>query len=486
MIVNIVLQQCKRFTRSNRWKSALILKIIFSMILLSIILQLLAVGYFADTILQNKFPNISPVKIVNSYILYYFEILLIIRFLFQKVAPYSISPYLILNVRKYKIVNLYLLRMIFNRFNLITISIFTPFAVKIVSKNYSYTVALLWLLNIFLFMLINNYLIVFLKGRLDYHLKTGFFFLMIYAIIYSFNYYGLINLSVLSLMYFDALLMHSHFVFIPFLILFGIYILNFKFLLDKLYLDRINLKTRKNIQLFKIIERQKALRMFTLEIKSIYRNKMMRKNFFGSFLQLVIGLIFLFQAIYGNYPKIMKIFSLCYGGFILTGYPLYYLSLCLSSVSSYFDFLKANKFPLEYFIITKYLFSVILSTFGLVTGLIILSLAKKEYITFILILYLTNIGFMFPFIILDSLRIKYSMFKGYNITLSGLIVGIVYIVLPSLLIVVFSGTLVLTILALLGSINIILLREWLNIIITTYNNEQYNITEKLRGTMKCV
>ena len=234
------------FIRSSRWKVSFVLKIFLTLTITLWLGNFALLSYFAASILKEINPSCSPIKLVNSGLIYYFIILFIIRFLFQKIPTPAVKPYLHLPINKNKIIHYFLGRSFFNMFNIAPIFLFLPFSFRTISSVYSYYNALLWVAGILIFTLCNNLLVLFLKIQLCKNLKTIAGIFSVFFFIMVLNYFNIISLKSISSKMFNGLLNNNLYIFIPLILFVSIYIFNSFYFRSLIYLDKFGNKITRN------------------------------------------------------------------------------------------------------------------------------------------------------------------------------------------------------------------------------------------------
>ncbi len=119
-------------------------------------------GYliFFGTTFGLTFSSISHTEgyhLLNSGLIFIMAIDFFVRFPFQKTATQEIKPYLLLPVKRKRIIDFLLIRSGLSSFNLVWLFFFIPFAIVTVTKFYGITGVLTYSIGIWLLMVFNNY-----------------------------------------------------------------------------------------------------------------------------------------------------------------------------------------------------------------------------------------------------------------------------------------------------------------------------------------
>lgn len=101
--------------------------------------------------------SVEPYHILNSGLAFVLALDFLLRFPFQKTPTQEVKPYLLLPVRRNRLIDFLLVRSGMNGFNLIWLFLFAPFAIITITKFYGLWGVLTYCLGIWLLMLVNNY-----------------------------------------------------------------------------------------------------------------------------------------------------------------------------------------------------------------------------------------------------------------------------------------------------------------------------------------
>jgi hypothetical protein len=90
----------KEKLRSPFWQKNIFINILLGFIGIYLALNILMLGFFADKIVAEIFPNQDVLAAFNRLLFYYFGFDIVIRFFLQQLPVMSIQPYLALPVKK--------------------------------------------------------------------------------------------------------------------------------------------------------------------------------------------------------------------------------------------------------------------------------------------------------------------------------------------------------------------------------------------------
>lgn len=141
-----------RLLRAPQFKSNLVVRIITGIVTFYLLLNFLILGYLVDIPLKKHFPDRNVVTLINPQLIYLFVLLLIARFLFEKLPFVDFRFFLCLPVKKSCIIIAYLSRLWASKLNLIPVLIALPFWIKNILPSYSVIGGIYWLAG---FLLVN-------------------------------------------------------------------------------------------------------------------------------------------------------------------------------------------------------------------------------------------------------------------------------------------------------------------------------------------
>ena len=117
----LLTHQWKEKIRSSFWQKNIILNIVLGILGLYLILNFIAVSFFADKILLDVFKDRDVIESFTRLLFYYLLFDLIARFFFQQLPTISIQPYLTLPIKKSTLIHYPIIKSVFSFFNLLAI-----------------------------------------------------------------------------------------------------------------------------------------------------------------------------------------------------------------------------------------------------------------------------------------------------------------------------------------------------------------------------
>ncbi|MEL7002242.1 MAG: DUF5687 family protein [Bacteroidota bacterium] len=489
---NWILQhQRKSILRSPSYGNNTAVNVFLIILLIIMLLYMLAAGFVVDKLIESAFPERSVIEIFNSFIIYYFLADLFMRFYLQDVPAMEVRPYLLLPIKKSKIIHFLLTKSVLTFFNLIPIFLTVPFALKQVLPVYGTFGVVYWLASIYALVLCNSFLTVYLKKKLSDKPLIPIIFSLLLLGVAGMDYLNIFSLNNISISTFNIALQGPFIAIIVIAVLSGIYFIGFSLLKKSLYLESLSTGKKTKVysgdQLLFLSKFGNIGELIALEIKLMLRNKRPKSLVTMSFFFLFYGLIFYFNSTYTD-GFVMLIFI---GIFITGSLVLNYGQFSFSWESSYFDFLLTKKIDLEEYITAKYyLFAVsIMSSF-------LLSIPYLYFGWKIVLINLAcalfNIGVnslsMFYFVGKAPKRIdisKSTVFNYEGVGAAQFVMIIPILVLPMLLYWVVSliagswGGI--AAIALVGTLSILFRNTLIKLFVQRFLNHKYTVASSLRA-----
>ncbi len=376
MIKHFLNLEWKQFFRSASFGKGIALKILMLFLALYFIVTFLALGLALYPLLKKVFPEKDPFIIVNGFIFYWIIFDLLIRFFFQKLPVMSVKPLLTLPIKKGKIVNYVLGKSAISFFNFLPLFAVIPFGVILIFKDYNIASVVTWMLLMYILALIVNFL-NFIIESLTAESELSFLPLIVIALsLFAINYFNVLSLSEGVSTGIIAITNNPVFILIPIIILFGLYMYNFKILKHKLYLDNsLKSKTQevKTSDLAWTRRFGEVAPFMQLDLKLIWRNKRPRASVFILIIGLLYGLFFYPNPVYQDEAFaflysfigifVTGIFLINFGQFIPAWDSGYYKMLMAQNIK-YQDYLKSKYVLMTLSVILLFVLSIPYVYFG--------------------------------------------------------------------------------------------------------------------------
>lgn len=355
MIKYFINFQWKQFFRSSYWQKSIALNILMAFLAIYFMLTFLVLGISIYPLLKKQFPESDPLILVNGFLFYWFLGDLLMRFFLQKLPVINIKPFLVLPIKRSKILNYVLGKSAVSFFNFLPLFAIIPFGIILIFEDYSTTTAIVWMVLMYVCTLIINFLNFIIEAK---SAETELSFLPIIAIasgLFALNYFEIISFSTLLANGINAVTANPILVLVPVLILVGLYFINYTALKEKLYVDgslKAKTETATTTDLAWTRRFGDIAPFLQLDLKLLWRNKRPRSSIFIVVIGLLYGLFFYPNPIYKEMVPmfvfvgifVTGIFMINFGQFIPAWDSGYY-KLLMSQNIKYKEYLN-SKFSL--------------------------------------------------------------------------------------------------------------------------------------------
>ena len=308
MIKDLFIHQLRQAVRHRSWDKQVATNIFLGFLFFLIFVNILMLGYAIDDILKTFYPDKDPVEQFTSFILYYALADFVLRLMLQEVPSLSIQPYLILPVKKGKLIHYLLSKTLWSFFPLIPLLVLIPFAIKILSGSFPLSGIIMWTIGIYLFFNATSYIALFLKRKIHFNPGIIAILILCFIVIILLEKDGIISLSELSTTLFMIPLQHPQYNLVFLLLIILCYLANFIYLKRHVYAEEItpNQKIRKAQQNFEYLNKMGAFgELVAMELRLIIRNRRIRSTVFLSLWMVALAWPF-YKYYYPNLEKEKK------------------------------------------------------------------------------------------------------------------------------------------------------------------------------------
>ena len=487
MIKHFISLQWKQFFRSSYWQKSIVLNILLVFFALYIIVVFLSMGLFLYPGMKQFFPDADPFVMVNGFIFQWILIDLLMRFFFQKLPMMSAKPLLTLPVKRSSIVNYVLGRSALSFFNFLPLFTTIPFSFQLLRHDYPTDQVLVWLVLMILISLVVNF-VNFIVESLSAETELSFLpIILVTGGLYTLNYFGIVSFSTMVSSAIMAVVQNPILLCVPVLLIATLYVINFKSLYKKLYIDN-SLKTKAEKVKTTNLEWTKRFGdiapFMQLDLKLITRNKRPRSSVFILLIGLLYGLFFYpnpgmkenvesFAIFVGIF--ITGIFLINFGQFIPAWDSGYYKMLMSQNIK-YERYLKSKFSLLVYSVVIMFVLSTPYVYFG--WDILLAHFAAAVY----------NIGINSHVILFagsfNRKKIDLNQRAAFNYQGTGAVqwlVGIPLLLFPMILFFVFykliSFEVAIIAIILLGVLGIVFHQKLMKFITAKYLDSKYNMIE---------
>lgn len=390
MTLTFLIHQSKAFWRSKNTGKSIIIRIVMGLLIVYLLANILVVSFFLDKILTKTYPGQDTLITFNSFILYYFLMDLLLRFQMQELPTLSAMPYLHLPVKRNQIVNYLSLTSLGTAFNLSPFLLTLPFLIKILLPAQGQTAFWGLLVSIAGLTMFNHFFSLWLKRKVNLNAIWMLAFFGILLLLVSFDYYfKLISISGLSASLFNAVSAHPIYSLVWLMLALSIYLLNYQYLKNNLYLDELHSTdaSHKSSTEIPFLNRfGRAGDLAANELKLIIRNKRPRSVIMMSLFFMFYGLIF-----YSN-PEFTGYTAIVFCGMFMTGiFIINYGQFMFSWQSSHFDGILSERIGAEDFFRSKFLLFTLFSSLCFILTIPYVYFGWKVLIVQF-IMYIWNLG----------------------------------------------------------------------------------------------
>jgi len=357
MISHFLKLEWKQYFRSAHWQKGIAIKVIMVFFALYFIVSFLAVGVGGYYLLKKEFPDQDPLQMVNAYLLYAFLGDLVVRYLMQKLPVMNIKPFLILPIKKSKLVHYVLGKSSFSAFNIFGLFFYVPFSIVLINEGYTTSGVLGWLFFIILLTQANN----FLNFLINKNNKAFAIIASLLALCIGLQKFDVFDITVYGGQLFDAIYASPIYALLGVLLVVVLYNLNYKQLRNQVYLDEAVSQIvveAKSADLSFANRLGDVAPFIKNDMRLIWRNKRTKTVFLMSFLFLFYGLIFFTQETYQKMPAMLMFASL----FVTGGFTFNYGQFIPAWDSAHYKMLMSQGFRYRKFLESKWILMVVMTS----------------------------------------------------------------------------------------------------------------------------
>ena len=375
-------------------------------------------GVMLPFMFEDIVPNMEPYHIMNQGILYVMVADFLIRFMAQPSVSQEIKPYLLMPVKRRKLISILLLKSGLDKYNFIWFFVYVPFAFLTIIRFYGFGGMFLYLIGMWLIFVFNNYWYLLCKLLLGE--KTIWLLLPVCVFgalgACEFLIDGL-PISRFTMDLGEGFIEGNPLSFLFVIACIGImFFINMKLQLRMIY-NEISKKEDtkiKRISEYKFLDKYGEVGEYIrLEIKLITRNKTVKTQFrMGIIVMLAFSIVLAFTDVYDGTN--MKSFICLYNYAVL---PIMTLGQVMSFEGNYIDGLMSRKESIFNLLRAKYYLTSLIIVVPLIVMMLPISEGKITLLTAIAYLIFV-MGFVF-FMLLQlavyntrSLPLNANLMKG--------------------------------------------------------------------------
>ena len=482
MFRKLILLEWKSFFRSATMGKEIAIKLLIGFFALYGIGSMLFLGIGLRFLLIEIYPQTEPIYFVNQFVVVWFILELVMRYMMQKIPIINIKPFLIQNIKRSTLVNFILTKSIVSYFNIFTPIMVIPFAaISFWQTDFSFLQMSGWTISILSMVLIANFLNIYIEKKiLDNKLLFALFFVTI-AILYGLEYFEIFLTTQFVGNIFNQILLQPWICLIPVAIVIFLFKLNQRNLIQNFYLDAY-LKTESNsfddtdmawTQRF-----GKVAPFMQLDMKLIWRNKRPKTVLYMSLFFALYGLLFYTQDTYNE--SAMWAFV----GLFMTGiFMMNFGQFIPAWDSTYYPMMMTQNIPMKLYLHSKSTlmnFSILIMTIATLpygffdSKILILNMACAIY----------NFGINVPLLLfagsfnkkrIDLDKGQFSNYQGTGITQWLIILPLIGVPVIIWMLLKYFGNFYIAsaVLAFLGLIGFLLRNYFMNGILKGYKTRKY-------------
>jgi len=490
LIADLLKQEWKKGYRAKGFYKNLAVSILLGFFTLYMAVIFLFLGFSLNGILEKADSSLNPTQLFNGAMLYVMLGGLALRFFMQPLNTFNLPPYQVLPIKRSSLMNFLMLKPLASPANYFLLLVVVPFAIKSVVGYYSVFIALRFILSFIFLVWFNSLTAAFLKRKFGAGLYSFLLVVLVMPGIGALEYFKVFSLFAVSRVVFDFIILNPVGLIVPICAVSGAYLLNKWFFSANFYPEKFNSKIKGDktvaanisfLNRFGIIGE-----LITLEIKLILRHKRTKSILYMSVLFLFYGLIF-----YTNKGNANNNGMLFFAAMFITGFLMLMLGQWIISWDgSYFDTIMTKNIPVRSYMNANY--------FLLLGFNVICFVVTTPYFFFgMKIVYLHLAAFLFNIGVTVYFLIYMATFKNTRIDLSkssamnyqgtsykSMLIILPVMFLPMLIVYVLSALFSLTValwtLSLLGLAGVIFRNSIITLCVNQFNRRKYKMAEGFR------
>lgn len=380
---------------------------------------LIFIGVMLSFAFEGIFPSMEPYHIMNQGLIYLLALDFLLRFMLQPAMSQEIKPYLLMPVKKKRLIDTFLLQSGVSSYNFIWFFLFVPFALLTVVRFYGFLGMLCYLLGIWLLMVMNSYWYLICKTLLNEKLVYLLLPVGVYALLALAEFIPEGNpVSTFTMNLGEAFIEGNLISYIGVLAA-GLLLLfiNRKMQLHFIYneIAKVEDSKMKHVSEYKFLDRYGEVGEYLrLELKLCFRNKTVKTQFrMGFIVMLAFSAIIAFTDVYDGTGMINFI---CIYNFAILS--IMTLGQVMSFEGNYLDGLMSRKESIYNLLRAKYYMNCLLVLIPFLIMLI--PVAKGKIPFFMAVSYmLFTAGFVFAMILQLAVYNKKTLPLNANVMRSN-------------------------------------------------------------------
>lgn len=342
------------------------IKVLMGFLFFIIFMELLGGGFYIGRKLAEESSN--PLIDITKYGFYFFGAMLLMRSTLQKLPTMAVTPYLLLPIKKSKLVNFVLTKPLINVLNLLPFALLAPMLLALHQFVTGYEVLMIFT-TLLICDLCINYLAIYIKRIQIKHEFVFYLFLAFIAAFVLLDTFGLVDFASISATTFGAIIANPALLIIPFAMFVGAYFLNYNLLINNFTLEdfgKAESNNRGSLESVTYLQRFGKIGEFMLlEMKMIIRNKRTRTLLLMAPMFLLYGMLFYTKPDFESMGGFLIFIGLFITGGFIMSFGLYFFAwesghfdLILTANNSYHDYVKAKYYLMVASSVIMFLLSI--------------------------------------------------------------------------------------------------------------------------------
>lgn len=352
LVSSFLSHQYKKARRSSIWQKNKALNVVILIVALIILAEVIGLSLILAHGWHELFPEAETLSSFFKISSYYFLGSFAIRFFMQQLPTMEIVHYQLLPIKKSTLIHFILVKGKVNFFVLLSFIVFAPFALMQVAYYEGTSAAWLWLIGMMLIDLTVNNFVFYLKKQLVNNLKTVTTVLLLLGLFVTGDVLKWYSFSDLFAQAIGVVLRHPVLWLVPLGVLAASYLINYRFLYKRLYLEEIATKKSELLRenRFGYLQRFGLVgEIILLDIKLYIRNKRTKSMLYLTPVVLAYGLFFYPGEQYSTDSGFMIFIGIFLSGYLM----ITYLQNAFAYEGSYFDYLFSSGIDFEQYIKAK-------------------------------------------------------------------------------------------------------------------------------------
>ena len=341
MFKQLLKHQWLQFRRSPSFEKEMGVNILLGIIALITLATLISLAFLLPTLLTDTLQISNPITFINYMLVYYFIGELFMRYFLQKVPVLDIEAYLNLPITRHKITSFLLGKSLLSIYNIISLIVIAPVAIKLLYPEYGYTGTIAWVIAVFAISMSLHFFNILFKKKLENIPWVWAVILIVASGSYLLNYYYGIDLLAPFGALIESTLQRPYYATAPLitLVILGYY--SYKLFTENLYLEELGNSTANNNNEYsdrlKFLDNGELSRSLVLqEVKLIIRHKRTKSILVLSLFMVVYFFAIFARDINSQSPGFLLIFGVMISGMFTINYAQFLWSWNTNQLDYFF------------------------------------------------------------------------------------------------------------------------------------------------------